>query len=185
MSLASQSIRHGYVLGAGAAINVSIGFIPKRVDVFNLTDGTVAAIGFPGKLIPFNTAGPAVPTIGMKILGATSGAIAKVKDIILVTGTYAASSGAGFFVCDVEDVNGTFQAENVSYSTSATVIADSAVTVPVEDTLYQSAALGFVSGTGNTGILSYVGTSALAKGFTIGSTIAVTAKRLRWTAYRD
>jgi hypothetical protein len=192
MSIASAAVRHGSLLGAGASVNVSVGWIPKRVDVFNVTDGTKAAIGFPGKLIAFNTGVTAVPlgtdgvTVlpGLKIKGATSGAIAKVKEFVLVSGTFAGGDAAGFFVCDADEITGTFGTENYGFSTSAAAVVDGAVVAAIEDAIYQSAALGFVVGTGVTGITSYVGDATHAKGFTIGSTIAVAAKRLRWTAYR-
>lgn len=186
-SLANSSVRTGFLVGAGAAVNVSLGWIPKRVDVHNITDGSVALTGFPAKLIQFNTAGPAVPTAGMKILGATSGATARIKDIFLVSGTYAGSNGAGYFVCDPEEIVGTFGTENVSYSTSAAVIADAAVVVQVDELgQYTTGSAGPVLSTAaTTGLVAYAGDSTHAKGFTIGSTIAASAKRLRWTAFRD
>lgn len=190
---ADSPFRHGYLLGAGAAVNVSLGWIPKRVDVFNVTDGTKVAIGFPGFLIAFNTGVTPVPlgadgvTVqpGLKIIGATSGAKAKVKDYILVSGTFAGGNAAGFFVCDASEVVGTFTTENYGFSTSAAGAVDGACVAAIEDALYQATTAGYVTGTGVTGITSYVGDATHAKGFTIGSTIAASAKRLRWTAFRD
>jgi hypothetical protein len=190
---ADTGIRHGHVLGAGAALNVSIGFVPKKVEVYNATDGTVLAVGYPGILIPFNTGVLAPPLnangIGyasFKIKGATSGAVAKVRDVILVSGTFAGGNAAGFYVADVDEVVGTFGTENYTLSTSPAAQVDGACVVQTEDSFYQSAALGFVKGAGNTLITSYAGVSGgAAKGFTIGSTIAAAAKRLRYTAYRD
>lgn len=191
MSSADTPVRHGSLVGAGAAVNVVVGFYPKRVDVFNLTDGTVAAIGFPNILIAFNTGvlAPAAANNGVgyanfKIKGATSGAVAKVKDVILVSGTFAGGNAAGFFVCDTDEVVGTFQTENYTLSSSPLAQVDGACVVQTEDSVYQSAALGYVKGAGNTLIQSYY-SATLGKGFTIGSTIAANAKRLKWTAWRD
>jgi hypothetical protein len=183
---ADSAVRHGFVLGAAAAVNVSLGWIPKRVDVFNLTDGTVAAIGYPGILIPF-AAGVVAPVVGTKIKGLTSGAIAKVRDVQLVSGTFAGGNAAGFFVADIDEVVGTFGAENFNQSNdpAGAAATSGTVTAQTEDSLYQSAAAGFVKGAGNTLITSFAGTVLLPKGFTIGSTIAAAAKRLRWTAFRD
>jgi hypothetical protein len=192
----SSAVRYGSLVGTGAAANVSLGFIPKRVDVFNLTDGTVAAVGFPNILIAFNTGvtapnapnsaiNPSAYAFPFKIKGVTSGAVAKIKDVILVSGTFAGGNAAGFFVADVDEVVGTFGTENYTLSTSPLLQVDGACVVQTEDSLYQSAALGFVKGAGNTLITSYAGTTAASKGFTIGSTIAAAAKRLKWVAYRD
>lgn len=186
MSLAATSVRHGYLLGAGAIVNVSCGFVPKRVDVVNVTDGTVAVIGYGDVLIAFTSGGVAVPVAGMKITGITSGAVAKIKDIILISGTYAAGSAAGWFICDAEDVTGTFQSENVTLTGSAAANDDGTVVVQINHSVYQSAALGFVAGAAaTTGIASYLGDATHAKGFSIGATVAVSGKMLRWTAYRE
>lgn len=186
MGIAIDSVRHGYFVGAGAALNVSVGFIPSKVELYNVTDGTVAAVGFPGKLLPFNT-GSVAPAPGAIVKGLTSGAKGQVQDVIIVSGTFAAGNAAGFILLDANSIVGTFQAENLNFSSDTTGATDAAATgaLAADDTLYQSAALGFVTGSGNTGITAYVGAAgAAAKGFSLGSSLATNAKRFRWTAYR-
>lgn len=185
MTIANSPVRTGYFVGLGAAINVSLGWIPRRVELFNVTDGTVAAIGFPNKMIAFTSGGVAVPAAGMTILGVTSKAKAKLRDVILVSGSYAAGTAAGFFVADADECVGTFGAENVTLNGSAAGNDDATVVAAVEHSLYQSAALGFVSGSGNTGITSFIGSATAAKGFSVGLTIAANGKLIRWTAFRE
>lgn len=186
MSIASAAVKHGLFYGLGAALNVALGFIPRRVDIFNVTDGTVAAIGYLDKMLPFTT-GTVAPAPGAKVVGATSGAKAQVKDVILASGTFAAGNAAGFIIIDADTVVGTFQGENLTFSNDASGATDAVATgAAVEHTLYQSAALGFVSGSGNTGITSYVGApGTAAKGFSVGSSLAANGKLYRYTAYRS
>lgn len=186
MSIASSSLRHGYLLGAAAIVTVSLGWVPKRVDVFNVTDGTIAAVGFGDVMIAFTSAGVAVPVAGMKITGVTSGAVAKIKDFLLVSGTFAAGNAAGWFICDGSDVTGTFGSENVTLTGSALLADDATVVVQVSHSLYQATTAGFVAGAAaTTGIAPFQGSTTAAPGFTIGATLAASGKVLRWTAYRD
>jgi hypothetical protein len=185
MTIASNAVKSGYYLGAGAILNISVGFVPKLVEILNVTDRTVYAVGYLDKMFAFTSGSLAVPA-GSKITGITSGAVAKIKDSILVSGTYAGGDAAGFFIADAEDVVGTFQAENVTVAGSPAAQDDGTVAVPIEHTAYQSAALGFVAGAAaTTGIVSYLGAAgSAAKGFTVGATLAVSGKVYRWTAYR-
>lgn len=189
MNLPVSAIKTGYYLGAGAALNIAVGFLPRRVDLHNVTDGTIEATGYLDKMVPFSSGATSPPLKNdgsgyakFKIKGATSGAVGLVKDVILVSGTFAGGNAAGFFVLDAEDITGTFGAENVGINGSGN--ADAAVTAAVEHTLYQATTAGDVAGSGNTGITSFVGSAAAAKGFSVGSTLAVSAKLYRWTAYR-
>lgn len=187
MSLSNTSVRNGYLLGTGAAVNISCGFIPKRVDVFDITDGTIMTIGFPQKIIAFTSGGTAVPVANVtKITGITSGAIAKIKDILLISGTYAAGTAAGWFICDPEDITGTFQSENATMSGSAALNDDVTVVAQVDHALSQTTTAGLVlATTATTGIATFNGDASNSKGFTIGSTVSVSGKLLRWTAFRD
>lgn len=76
MTTASSSIRHGKYTGAGAALNVSLGFVPRRVDIFNVTDGTVVATGLldpdGGADKTIYTSGTAGPVSGSGNTGVTS-----------------------------------------------------------------------------------------------------------------
>lgn len=186
MTTANGNIRTGHLVGGGAAVNVSLGWVPNRVDVFNLTDGTKFVVGFPGAMVAFTSGGTATPVAGQRITGITSGAYAKIKDIVLASGTWAGGDAAGYFICDADEVVGTFQSENVTFSGQPAAEDDATVAAQVEHSIYTATTAGPVSGSAaTTGIASYVGDSTHAKGFTIGSTVAASGKLLRWEAFRN
>lgn len=188
MGTASESVKHGYFYGAGAALNVAVGFIPSHVEIYNATDGTDYAVGFPGKLLPFST-GSVQPAPGAKVTGLTSKAKGQVKDVIIASGSFAAGNAAGWIVMDADTISGTFQnAENLTFSTDTSGGVDAVTTGTVtEDSLFQTGAAGLVAGAGATGVTSYVGAAGpggTPKGFTVGATVAKAGKRYRWIAYR-
>lgn len=187
MGTASEAVKHGYFYGAGAAVNVAVGYIPSHVEIYNVTDGTDYAVGFPGKLLPFS-AGTLQPAPGAKVIGLTSGAKGQVKDVIISSGSFAGGNAAGWIVMDADTIVGTFAAENLNFSTDTSGAVDAATTgTVVEDSLYQTAALGLVTGAGATAVTSYIGAPGPAgtpKGFSVGATIAKAGKRYRWVAYR-
>lgn len=183
MSTASDQIRRGHLVGAGAAVNVALGFIPARVDIWNITDGSIVTVGFLSKMIGFTSGGTAVPKAGQTITGITSGAKAKLKDVIVVSGSFAGGDAAGFLVADADEITGTFGTENVTLSDSPATQDDASVVAPVEHSIKIDTAAASV--TGNNAISSYVGAAgSAAKGFTIGSGIAASGKLLRWEARR-
>ncbi|WP_226018417.1 hypothetical protein [Novosphingobium sp. FKTRR1] len=108
----TSQIRKGSVVGAGAAINVPVGWIPDYVKVFNITDGTIVYEWTP----------------------------------------------------DFTD----------GYASRSQNVVDNGVT--------GNASLGIINANG---ISAFAGSSTQAKGFTIGSAIAVNAKNLVWVAFRD
>jgi hypothetical protein len=179
---ANENVATGYLVGTGAALNVSLGWIPRIVRVINLTDGDVENVGILDKMIAFTSGGTNTPVAGNTITGITSGATAKIKQVVLLSGTYAAGNAVGFFICDVEDVVGTFQSENVTLNTSAAATDDATVVAQVELGIAITTAAASV--TGNSGITSYAGSSTAGKGFTLGSTVSESAKLLHYIAYR-
>lgn len=172
----------GYLLGAGAAINVSTGFKPVYAKVVNLTDGDLITEAFLGrKLIPFTSGGTTQVTAGVTITGATSGATAVVSEVILVSGTWAGGDAAGFFVTEIDGIRGTFGTESIYISSDTTSGADDAsVTVQVEKNIATAAAVA--AATGTSALSSYAGDSTNAPGFTIGSVVAESGKLLGWFA---
>lgn len=178
-------MKFGVLVGNGAAINVELGWIPDRVEVYNATDGTLVTTGFLSPwVVPFSGGGTTEITAGATIRGATSGATAVVKEVLLYSGTWAGGDAAGFFTLVEGALSGTFGSENV-YITSDTTsgIDDATVTVNVVHNLAVAAAAA--AATGNSAISRYEGVAGSAsKGFTIGSTLAVEAKVLRYSAYR-
>lgn len=186
MSIASASAKTGYYIGTGATLNVAVGFMPACVEVYDMTNGTICGVGFPGKFLAFTT-GVVAPALGAKVTGLTSGAKAQVKDVLITSGSFAGGNAAGFIVFDADTFSGAFSgAENLNFSNDTTGGIDAANTAAaVEDSLYQSAALGFVAGAGVTAITSYVGAAgSAAKGFTVGSSLSVAGRRYRWVANR-
>lgn len=171
----------GYVLGAGAAINVQLGWIPDRVEVYNATDGDVVNVAFPGEWrIPFTSGGTNEIKVGEIITGVTSGAKARVKDIVLVSGSWAGGDAAGFFVVAPEDLKGTFQSENIVGETAGAT-NDATVTVNVTHGYDVDTEVG----ADNSAVTPYLGSRGEAsKGFTIASAVAESGKLLQWTAWR-
>lgn len=179
-----NGIRSGYLVGNGAAQNIELGFIPDLVIVTNVTDGDVISVGHigPDQVVPFSGGGTTEITAGSKIKGATSSAVAWVKEVLLYSGTWAGGDAAGFFV--VEMVSGTFQSENAYISNDSTAGTDDAtVTANVTHSVAITTAVATVTGT--SAITPYVGAlGSAAKGFTLGSVICEEAKLLRYIAFR-
>lgn len=182
-----RQIATGYQVGNGAAINVELGWIPDTVEIWNLTDGDRADKAFLGggkKIMPFSGGGTSEIEVGDTITGATSGATAKVVEILLYSGSWSGGDAAGFFV--VRDLDGTFGSENVKLpggTDDATVTAAVNHSFSIIDS--GSGATDIAATTGNGAIAAYEGTSAGYKqGFTIGSTIAEEAKLLYYVAMR-
>lgn len=176
--------KSGEEVGNGAAINVELGWIPDRVEVYNATDGDKVTVCFPNRMvIPFSSGGTNEIAVGTKITGVTSLATAIIKKVLLYSGTWAGGDAAGFFVAEREDIDGTFGSENV-IGEAAGATNDATITIQVihgydVDTEVAAVVTDAL-------ISAYVGVAASnAKGFTIGSTVAEEAKLLRWSAWRN
>ena len=178
-----ESCKTGLTVGNGAAINVELGWIPDYVMVYNCTDGDIFTFAFLGELvIPFSGGGTNEIAAGDTITGATSGATAVVKEVLLYSGSWAGGDAAGFFVVERDSVVGTFGSENV-VGEAAGATDDATVTAAV--THCGNSGLGGAV-TGNDALSAYVGAAGSnAKGFTIGSSVAEEAKLLRYVAYRN
>lgn len=175
----------GITVGNGAALNVELGWIPDMVQLFNCTDGDLITTAFLAWVVPFSGGGTTEIAAGATIRGATSGATAVVRDVLLYSGSWAGGDAAGFLVLQEGTLVGTFGSENV-YITSDTTsgIDDATVTANVVHNVAVAAAAA--GATGNSAISRYEGSAGSAsKGFTIGSTIAEEAKLLRWIAFRS
>jgi hypothetical protein len=175
-------IATGYLVGNGAAINVSLGWYPDHVRLVNLTDGDITTEAHLGKLsVPFSSGGTNTLTVGNIIVGATSGSRATLKNVLVYSGTWAAGDAAGFLI--VDDQSGTFASENVYIlDNAAGSTNDATITAAVAINITTAAAVA--AATGNSAMSRYAGTSALPKGFTIGSTLAEEAKLLWYIATR-
>lgn len=178
-------VRIGQVVGLGATLNVSLGFVPKFVELWNMSDGDVITSAFLQWVIPFSSGGTNQINAGDRIKGATSGAICTVEEVLLASGTWAAGSAAGFLTVQEGTLTGTFGSENVYDLTTqaAAGIDDATVTVNVVHNI--AVALAAASATTTSAISRYEGVAGGAgPGFTIGSVIAEAAKCLRYIAYQ-
>jgi hypothetical protein len=171
----------GYTVGNGAAINVPLGWYPDWVFLNNLTDGDKMTTAYLGhQSIPFSSGGTATLSDGLLIIGATSGARARLVDVLIYSGTFAAGDAAGFLI--VKDVTGTFTSEAVYYEGSSTV-DDATVTANV--TFTTSIDTEVATETTTSALTRYTGSiGSAAIGFTIGSVVAEEAKLLFWMALR-
>jgi len=170
-----------YVRGTGAAINVPLGWYPDLVIICNATDGDKIHIGSPmaGRhVIPFSSGGVNQIQAGDIIKGATSGATAKVIDVILDSGTWAGGDAAGWLIIELDTKVGTFASENVyEFPQPSGGIDDATITVDVVFT--QDIDTEVAGATGAASVTLYTGSAAsAAKGITIGATISEDAKLL-------
>jgi hypothetical protein len=177
-------IIEGITVGNGAALNIECGFVPKKVALYNCTDGDLITIAFLQWIIPFSSGGTATIAAGDRIKGATSKATAIVEQVLLYSGTFAGGDAAGFLVVQEGSLTGTFQSENVYIDSDSTAgIDDATVTANVVHNIAIAAAAA--GATGTSAISRYEGVAgSAAKGFTIGSVIAEEAKLLRYEAFQ-
>ena len=173
--------RAGFIHGTGAALNVSLGWIPDYVEVTNLTDGDIVQRGWLGKVVVFTSGGTDTLLEGDTLTGATSGATFKVKQIILDSGSWAGGDAAGWLI--VDNIVGTIQSENADQSGSSTQSNIATVVVEVEFGIDIDTSVAAV--TGNAGFLQYAGTVNYSPGFTIGSTISENGKLLGFLAVKN
>jgi len=171
-------------VGNAAALNIELGFVPDCVHLYNATDGDIITVAFLNWVIPFTGGGTTEIKAGDTIKGATSGARAVVRQVMLYSGSWAGGDAAGFFEVLEGSLVGTFGSENV-YISSDTVagIDDATVTANVVHNCAITTAAA--SATGTSAISRYEGSATDAKGFTIGSVIAEEAKLLRYIAWRS
>lgn len=174
------------VLGTGSAINVSLGWIPDYVAVYNMTDGDLLTEGFLDYVIAFTSGGTTEVTAGAKLRGATSVKVtAIVKKVLLKSGTWAGGDAAGDLIVRPEDlVGGNFGSENVDLITTEGATSNVA-TVAAAAALNVATAAAVAGATGNNALSPYLGTSTAAKGFTIGSSVSESADHLRFIAIRN
>lgn len=175
-----KSFERGFFYGTGADINISLGWVPDRVELHNYTDGTTFDVGFPSaQVVPFTSGGTTEIKAGDTIYGLTSKASAKVLFVLADTGTWAGGDAAGNFIIDAETLDGgPFQSEGISNVSGGTDYAT--VTVEVD--------MGYDSDTeiaAATDITAYLGTTTLGKGFTFKAASNTDAKMFIYSAWRD
>lgn len=181
-------IATGTAVGTGAAINVSVGFVPDYVRVVNLTDGDLITELYHGAPLGFDSGSTEIKA-DMEITGGTSGATAMVKEVVVTSGTWAGGDAAGFVILHDETVSGTFANDEIIKLIDGRGYERTTDAATVNGTLGTSgvaisAAVATVT-TEATRVIGYAGTSAgSTAGFTIGATVSESGKVLRWLAMR-
>jgi hypothetical protein len=166
----------GFIHGTSAEINVELGFVPEYVRISDWTNGNIITEGYMKRVIVFTSLSNAINP-GDWIKGITSGAKARIKEIILDSGTVAGGNAAGWLICDAEDISGTLQTENADVYTSEPGSAAASANhlgIVVDTELGVNIAAAVVTATTDAAsVRAYVGTDAARrKGFTIGSTVS-------------
>lgn len=181
-------VRTGFIHGTGAAINVEIGFVPDYVKILDWTNGNIVTEGFMQRVVVFTSMSKAIVT-GNWIKGATSGARARVNEVIIDSGTVAGGDAAGWLICDAEEIgdesgaapaseHGTLQTETAQVHTSKPSASasgatdDLSIVVDTELCITTAAAVATAT-TAAAQVNAYTGTEATRrKGFTLGATVS-------------
>ena len=175
----------GFLMGNGAAINVSLGWIPDFVRVVNLTDGDETHEGTCQKIFTFTSGGTATPVAGDVLVGATSGATVKIREMLtLSSGTFAGGDAAGSFIARVDECVGIITDTENMYIQGGTSTNDLTLTTGFPKQYTTKIAAAVADETTDT-ITAYVGSTTESKGFTIAAGIAEEAKVLAYQAYRN
>jgi hypothetical protein len=203
--LASSPLQSGFLVGTGVITNVSLGFVPDRLELLDLTAGTTVYEAYPSSLSWAFTLGGAgtIPGLiiqpGTVIVGATSGASATVKFVGLTSGNFgaqpslsqpagAAGNAAGILILDATTVLGTFSTgEKVYIKGGLNAGAGSQndaqmTTLPVVLGVKQVAAAGDV---GDLTVTAYLGSVSAQPGFSITAADDISGHLFAWTATRS
>lgn len=177
----------GLFMGTGAAVNIELGWVPNVFELYNLTDGDRIDFSPVGTIMPFTSGGTTEVTEGSYVQGATSGAKARVNQVILASGTWAGGDAAGWFVLSAASISGTFTSENVFIYDGVNAVAgatnDATVTAAVTYELKTDTAVAAVS---SNKIVRYAGVAgSAALGVTVGSDASESAKLFYFRAYGE
>ncbi len=175
----------GFLKGTGAAINVTLGWIPEFVQIINLTDGDDIWMNHIPRVMLFTGGGTAEIKAGDKLHGNTSDATGIIRQVILDSGSWAGGDAAGWFLFVHNTVNGTFESET-GYRENVDADGTDGATIALDNTDgidIDTEVAATVSAAVN--IIAYVGSSGgNAKGFTVGSTVSEDTKLLGFLALR-
>jgi hypothetical protein len=173
-----ENVKSGFFAGTGAAINISVGFIPSLVILYNATDGSPINQAQPNrKTMAFTSGGTNEIKAGHQLKGATSGATADVVQVITDTGTWAGGDAAGWFILDAESETGTFASESVYYDNSdgtndGTGAATAVLGIDIDTEVATDA-----------GVTAYKGSTSAARGFTCATAVSTDAKLFAYSAF--
>lgn len=168
----------GHLKGAGAAVNLDLGFMPDEFDIWNCTDGDVWTKFVRQSTLGYDS-GSAI-AVGDQIVGRTSGAKATVLDMTIASGTLAGGDAAGVLILDPFEVYGTFANDELL------TVGDAADVATVNGTIAHASfkvAAAVAAATSNDVITPYYGADASkAVGVTLGSTVMEAGKLFFWSA---
>lgn len=181
-------VQTGVLIGTGAAINVSLGFVPDYVRVVNTTDGDLVTEWYHGAPLGFDSGSVEIKP-GMEVTDATSGAYAIVKEVLLTSGTWAGGDAAGKLVLRDETIVGTFANNNNLNLSDARGYNRSNNVATVDGTLGDNglaiAAAVALPANAAASVDGYAGVvQATPAGFTIGSAVSESGKVLHYVAMR-
>jgi hypothetical protein len=187
--MSNPNFRRGSFLGAAAAVNIPLGFIPDRVELINVTDGDSINTWYRGRVMAFTSGGTYALKAGDRIQGATNKNVrTTVRQVHVTSGSFAAGTAAGFIVFDVLDETGTFGAENVDLLDPSG--GNAVLTLDVATVAAQAEAANVVTilavAAAPAAILPYVGSAGTAShGFTVAAGTAEANKLFVWGAWRE
>lgn len=173
-------VLNGFIHGTGAALNVSIGFVPDVVEITDLTNGTIITKGVMFEVVAF-TSGSLEIFAGDTITGLTNTGVSGVVDqVILDSGSWAGGDAAGWLVFKAAAVNGTFGSENAEVNDSG----DNDLTVAAEVQKGVNIDTEVASATTTAGVQAYYGDAdnGYPAGFTVGSGVSVNGALLFFQA---
>ena len=195
----NPNIQSGFFVGTGAALNIPLGFIPDVVFTWKVTDRDAVNIWHRSRHMAFTSGGTYEVKPGDIIQGATNTNVrARVKQVLVTTGTWAGGNAAGHIIFDVLDETGTFGSENIdvlaqsggmeSIKNGFTAVLEANVaTVTAQSELANFVITTATAGvTPANGILPYVGSAAgNAQGFTVTATLSEAAHVFGYLAFRN
>lgn len=158
-----------YLYGTGSALNIPLGGVPMFAELHNVEDGDRIDVFFRGKTIAFTSGGTNEIKKGHLIQGVTSGARARIRDVLIKTGSFAAGDAAGVFIIDHADSEntGTFGSENIIVLNDGIASTDDATVTAATNISGEAIQTAVASGTQLT---AYVGDRSNSPGLTIGAT---------------
>lgn len=170
-------VRTGFIHGTGNALNVEIGFVPDYLRLVDITNGDIITEGYFKRIILFTSLSATI-NVGNYIKGRTSGATARVNQVIIDTGTVAGGDAAGWLICDPFEVVGTLETEEAQVYPSKPGAGDAPtdhldLVVDTEEGNNIAAAVVQVT-TAATQVTAFEGTDAdQKKGFTVGASVSI------------
>ena len=187
--MSNPIVRFGHVLGTGKKIDVPLGFIPDEVVLTNITDGDVIHVWTRSRIAAFSSGGTHVLASGNRVRGATSGVITTIREVFVVSGTFAAGNAAGFITFYEEDETGTFGAENINLIDSE--LDNGVITANIATVAAQAESGNIIIDVDVStqppanGIMPYLGVRAeTPKGFSISAAASEAGKLFAWKATR-